>query len=619
MNRSQKADAYAAYDGREALRYTEPTEAGARVLPLCPSLFSGDVTAKNLRAEHLIEYFFKFASFLGDFALTALFFALRRYGSVLAFAFRHIAAQVKKHGGVILESLLSLPYAIADDIRDVRRKLKALHNQAKDADRQTDGRFVYLRFFARELAARRGVWRILANTAFPLFAAILAVAAAVVLARSTFALEVKMNDECLGYIESESVFNEAKEHALSLLRATPDAANDLRSAAPTFRLCRVQLTELQNSAALCTRLLDTGGVALTHACGVFIDGTFLCAVRNEADAVSAFERLLTAAQKKDSDATVAFAEEITYTDGFYPADSDTLRDPLDLARMLKEEKSPAVIHTVRSGDHIYAIANLYQVAPAQLRTLNPGVDFSHLMIGQRILISQATKYVHVKLMKTKTKTAPQPFETVRRKSSSLPQGTTQVLREGKNGKAKITELVTYIDGKQTVRSILNLKTLIAPENEIVLVGTNTGSEGYSGAQFASGFVWPTIGAYTLSSRFGYRSARISGWSFHGGVDIVKPGGHSTGTPVVAAASGTVVVAQKGYRGYGHTVVIDHGNGLQTRYAHMQPGSLQVRVGQSVSQGQQIGRIGSTGNVTGPHLHFEVLKHGSKVNPLNYIG
>ena len=219
-------------------------------------------------------------------------------------------------------------------------------------------------------------------------------------------------------------------------------------------------------------------------------------------------------------------------------------------------------------------------------------------------------------MKTKTKTAAQPFETIKRKSSALPQGATQVLQAGKNGKAKVTELVPYVDGTQTVRSVIRSKTLVASVNEILLVGTN---EGYGGTQFASGFIWPTIGAYSLSSRFGYRSARISGWSFHGGVDIIKTGGHSTGMPVVAAAAGTVIVAQKGYRGYGHTVVVDHGNGLSTRYAHMQPGSLQVRVGQTVSQGQQLGRIGSTGNVTGPHLHFEVLKNGAKVNPLNYIG
>ena len=89
--------------------------------------------------------------------------------------------------------------------------------------------------------------------------------------------------------------------------------------------------------------------------------------------------------------------------------------------------------------------------------------------------------------------------------------------------------------------------------------------------------------------------------------------------MIAAAAGRVTVAQNGYRGYGHTVVIDHGNGLQTRYAHMKPGSITVRVGQTVAQGQQIGQIGSTGNVTGPHLHFEVLKNGAQVNPMNYIG
>ena len=617
--RSAKTDRYAAYDGREALRITEPVEDGARVLPLCPALFSGGVNAKNLRPEHLVEYFFKFASFLGDLTLTALFLVLRRYGSVLGSLFRRCAAFFKSRGSVLAESVLALPYAVADDARDIHAKLKVLHTQAKDAGNSSAGRFVYLRFFAHEIAVRRGAWRMLANTVFPLLALVLAVSIGAVLVHSTIALEVRINDESLGYIENTAVFDEAKTNALSLLQASPDAESTLRSAAPTFRLCRAKLTELQSSAALCTRLLASGGVPLTHACGVFIDGAFLCAVRNEADAVSAFERLISAAQKKDNDATVGFAEEITYADGFYPADSDTLRDPLELTRTLKEEKSPAVIHSVRSGDHIYSIANLYRVSPAQLRTLNPSVDFSRLMIGQKILVSQATKYVHVKLMKTKTKTAPQPFETVRRKSSSLPQGTTQVLREGKNGKAKVTELLTYIDGQQTVRSILTSKTLVAPVNEILLVGTNDLTEGYSGSPFASGFVWPTIGAYSLSSRFGYRSARISGWSFHGGVDIVKAGGHSSGMPVVAAASGTVVVAQKGYRGYGHTVVIDHGNGLQTRYAHMQPGSLFVRVGQSVSQGQQVGRIGSTGNVTGPHLHFEVLKHGAKVNPLNYIG
>ena len=614
--RAKKADVYAVYDGREAARIIEPTEAGARVLPVCPSPFENCKVAQAFSPDRLIEYVFRFAAFLGDFTLTALLFVFHRYGTALLSLLRRGAAFFGQRFSVIAEMLLAFPYAVADDARDLRRKLSVIHRQAKDASRTVDSRSVYLRFFAQELRMRRGVWRVLGNTVFPLLTVLFAVVVSVHRFSSGYALEVRLGGESLGYIESEQVFDEAKEHALSLLRASSETEEALQNSVPTFRLCRAKLTDIQNSAVLCEKLLQSGNVALTHACGVFIDGTFLCAVRNEADAVSAFDRLLTAAQKKDADATVGFAEEISYVDGLYPDNSETLRDPLSLAKTLKEEKTAAVIHTVKSGEYIFSIANQYGVSTAQLRALNPNVDFSHMTVGQKILIAQATKYVHVKLMKTQTKTAAQPFETIKRKSSALPQGATQVLQAGKNGKAKVTELVTYVDGTQTVRSVIRSKTLVAPVNEILLVGTN---EGYGGTQFASGFIWPTIGAYSLSSRFGYRSARISGWSFHGGVDIIKTGGHSTGMPVVAAASGTVIVAQKGYRGYGHTVVVDHGNGLSTRYAHMQPGSLQVRVGQTVSQGQQLGRIGSTGNVTGPHLHFEVLKNGAKVNPLNYIG
>ena len=103
-----------------------------------------------------------------------------------------------------------------------------------------------------------------------------------------------------------------------------------------------------------------------------------------------------------------------------------------------------------------------------------------------------------------------------------------------------------------------------------------------------------------------------------GVDITRSGGGSTGLAVVAAGSGRVTTA--GYHSsYGYHVIINHGNGLSTLYAHMQRGSLRVSAGDYVSAGQRIGSIGSTGNVTGPHLHFEVRVNGNRVNPLPYLG
>lgn len=130
--------------------------------------------------------------------------------------------------------------------------------------------------------------------------------------------------------------------------------------------------------------------------------------------------------------------------------------------------------------------------------------------------------------------------------------------------------------------------------------------------------WPTMGALVVSSPYGYRDPKISGKSFHGGIDIVTGKGNSTGIPVVAAGKGKVIFLSESYTGYGHSVMINHGNGILTRYAHMKPGSISVKVGEEVKAGQKIGEIGSTGNSTGPHLHFEVIVGGVKVEPGRYL-
>jgi murein DD-endopeptidase MepM/ murein hydrolase activator NlpD len=134
---------------------------------------------------------------------------------------------------------------------------------------------------------------------------------------------------------------------------------------------------------------------------------------------------------------------------------------------------------------------------------------------------------------------------------------------------------------------------------------NSGSSGGGGggALSASGFIWPVSGPIT--SGFGWRWGRI-----HEGIDI----GAACGTPIRAAASGTVVYA--GWMdGYGNIIVIDHGGGMATAYAHQS--ALYVGSG-SVSQGQTIGAVGSTGHSTGCHLHFEVRVNGTPVDPLGYL-
>lgn len=138
---------------------------------------------------------------------------------------------------------------------------------------------------------------------------------------------------------------------------------------------------------------------------------------------------------------------------------------------------------------------------------------------------------------------------------------------------------------------------------VAATGMNTSSKK---VELGISLIRPVSG--TVTSRFGYR------WgSTHKGIDI----GAAKGTPIKAVAAGTVTVSSYGYNGgYGNYVIISHGNGVQTVYGHCT--SLNVSVGQKVSQGQQIATVGSTGRSTGNHLHLEIRVNGVAQNPQNYL-
>ena len=135
---------------------------------------------------------------------------------------------------------------------------------------------------------------------------------------------------------------------------------------------------------------------------------------------------------------------------------------------------------------------------------------------------------------------------------------------------------------------------------------------YAASSSGTWMMWPSYTRY-LTSYYGYRYLALYGYTrLHAGVDI----GAAYGTNIWAAAGGTVILA--GWNGgYGNCVMINHGNGYTTLYGHMS--SIAVSVGQSVSMGDTVGYVGSTGNSTGPHIHFEVRASstGSTIDPLNF--
>jgi murein DD-endopeptidase MepM/ murein hydrolase activator NlpD len=144
--------------------------------------------------------------------------------------------------------------------------------------------------------------------------------------------------------------------------------------------------------------------------------------------------------------------------------------------------------------------------------------------------------------------------------------------------------------------------ILAANAQVTATIQSAGSTSYDSTPSASGLIWPVSGP--VVSGFGLRWGRM-----HNGIDIAV----GYGTPVAASASGNVIFA--GWMGgYGNFVIVDHGGGLSTAYAHLSS----ISAGGSVSQGQVVGYVGCTGHCFGPHLHFEVRVNGSAVDPLGYL-
>lgn len=170
-----------------------------------------------------------------------------------------------------------------------------------------------------------------------------------------------------------------------------------------------------------------------------------------------------------------------------------------------------------------------------------------------------------------------------------------VVQEAAPGVRELTTLVSYYNGREQKTRILEENIVVEAVPRVLHIGTMERPQ----------YIIP-MADYSISSYYGPRWGRN-----HDGVDMAA----SVGTNVIATASGTVTRAEY-YGGYGYCIDIDHGGGVLSRYGHLS--RIDVSVGQTVAQGEQIGLSGNTGNSTGPHLHFEIRIDGEAVNPFDYL-
>ena len=198
---------------------------------------------------------------------------------------------------------------------------------------------------------------------------------------------------------------------------------------------------------------------------------------------------------------------------------------------------------------------------------------------------------------TNTETIERTTETV--EDSSMRSGQVSVAQEGSDGSREVSKLITKVNGEITKEYVIGENITAAPVARIEKAGTYI-PEGEGSGSFAR----PVSG--TVTSPFGTRWGKN-----HTGTDFGAP----QGTAVRAADSGTVSFSGES-AGYGTLIIIDHKNGYETYYGHLS--KICVSQGQTVKKGEKIGEVGSTGNSTGPHLHFEIRENSAPKNPLNYL-
>lgn len=259
------------------------------------------------------------------------------------------------------------------------------------------------------------------------------------------------------------------------------------------------------------------------------------------------------------------------------------------------------VHVVQAGETFSGIAASYGMKQSELMASNPTVQPDKLKISQELYLNQDCPVLTVETVETAGYNLPIPYEIAYENTTTLYKGQQTVKSMGSNGQQAVVAQIIRHNGQEVNRTVLSSEVLSQPVNQVVLVGTKAAPKLVGTGTYR----YPVRGA-RLTSKFGRRWGRT-----HYGIDLAC----SVGTKICAADGGTVTFA--GYKGsYGYLVIINHGGGRESYYAHCS--KLFVKRGQKVYQGQHIANVGNTGRSTGPHVHFEVHINGTPKNPLNYL-
>lgn len=507
---------------------------------------------------------------------------------------------------------------VVQEIRRIRQGFAIAKNRLSIAWRKHPlvGLYQLLMLPLLALRRHRRALATLLNLAAPVAAAFFLMTTIQHWTNVNYALSLEYKGQQLGYIADESIFDSALNMAVNRVINTDDTFHVVTT--PKLTLEVVPQPRVLTEAELCDKILFSSSDSIAQVSGLYVDEQFMGAVPSRLELDDLLQSMLDSHRTGAANEQVSFVQSVDIVDGLYPLSSvisvEEMREKLTRTTVV------AKYYTVVSGDSPSRIARLHNMSLDELRRMNPDLE-SLMYPDKQVMVQKPQSFLSVKVTRTITYDENIPFTVIQQEDNSRYTGSKQVKTKGVPGVKKVTAQVTLIDGTETERVILSEQVTKQPVNEVVLVGTKKrpaaprsedsvpASAIIHGDGIATGrFCYP-VPAVTNIYRGYSRGHRALDFS-SGKVPIRNQ-------PIVAVDGGTVVeVCNYTKNSYGKYIVIDHGGGLQTLYAHCS--SVNVVKGQKVTKGQMIGRVGSTGRSTGPHLHFELRKNGVQVNPVPYF-
>lgn len=377
----------------------------------------------------------------------------------------------------------------------------------------------------------------------------------------TSALEVSVNGKYIGTVSNQEILDDALKSIEEQAVAT-EIDGDVN-----VTVVEVDGTPeaISTSTNACLAIIEAEGTYV-YACGVFVNGNIIAYTDTAEKADTLLADWL--ARFSGENTTAEFVETIEKKFGLYLESTLAQLPMLDELLVINDESKSTTV-TVKEGDTAASLAEEYHLTEEQLVAINPECEFKS---GDKVKVVNDLSLISV-------------ISTYDRKETKKSGYRTTV----KNCEITAVNGVEFSKVTLSSQSYLNL-----PKKRIKSVGSK-------------GFCWPLD-----PDSYHYVSSYMGDDRDHKGWDIAG----SSGICIMSVQSGTVVGVNSAGNGYGLNVTISHGNGLRTLYAHCS--DIYVSVGQKVSRGQIIAAVGNTGRSTGPHLHFEVLKNGTSIDPAVYL-